>query len=195
MVTLECDELDVDPYDTLLSAPQRDEPKPLDTGRTDVRSVVPRDGRAWFVFATSYVSGGNFDSVRWYEIANGACADAGELREAGAFYCLPAVMVNRDANVRMAVSRSGATEHPSIHYAGWPTSGLDANGVLFPGAGTHRRCHGDQPCTPDPASRNCWGDCNAGALDPTDEMTVWLCGAVAVPKDPLRWQTWIAAVR
>jgi hypothetical protein len=192
-----CDPVKVDPYlYPSDGAPQMGDTTPLGVGGARVRSAVYRDGSVWVAFATGYGQargGPALTSARWYEIAGGKAVRNGEVAAADTHYSFPSVMPDRQRRVTMVVSRSSATEFPSLHYAVWGPTGGGTATLLKPGEGPHVKCRQGRPCNP-PRVLSGWGDYNTAALDPTDESTVWLYGGAGAKNDKTSWAMWVSAV-
>ena len=189
--------VDVHPYATPPKEAEQLGEKALDVGGVRVRGALSRSGSVWLAFATAHrdEDDGIVIGARWCRIdPAGARVEAeDELVEAGAHHVFPNLMVNAAGTLVLVASRSGSTEHPSLHYARWPAAGPARAGGLVAGRGPHRRCRAMKPCE-ETGARNGWGDYNGIALDPADGTTVWAFGGVGHETDQSLWATAIVVL-
>jgi hypothetical protein len=130
--------------------------------------------------------------IRWYELRNpgsgwgivqqGTYAPDGDARWMGS------IAMDRDGNLAVGYSVSGATTFPSIRYAG--RLATDAPGTL-PQAETELLAGGGSQTHP--ARR--WGDYSMLAVDPTDDCTFWYTQEYYAATSDLDWQTRIGSFK
>jgi hypothetical protein len=112
----------------------------------------------------------------------------------GTFTFMPSVAVDKCGNMGVGFAASGPTYYPGAYYAGRlatdPPGTLQAAGTLGAGLDYYYRAFG--------GSRNRWGDYSGIALDPADEVTLWVYNEYATtrgtvlgsyPLEDGRWAT------
>ena len=178
-------------------SPQMGTARTIDSGDSRAYNAVWRDNTLWTVNTVAPPSGADAGTatVRWYKVtANstliggaggggvGNVADQGNVSgediAAGTRTFYPAVNVDAAGNMGVGFSASGPGIFPGAYYTGRlaadPAGTVQPSGVVAAGVDFYFRDFD--------SGANRWGDYNALAIDPTDNLTFWAYNEYALAR-------------
>jgi hypothetical protein len=173
----------------LPTAPQRDFPERLYTGRDRVLDAKYRNGKIWAVQTVGKSTGGNHTAIQWWEIeaSSGDRLQGGlidDFSTLGRFYYFPSIAVNKNEDLLIAFTGSSEALHPGGYYThrlgSDPLNGIEDVGVVQAGVGPWH--------TFDDLNRNRLGDYTATVVDPLDDETFWTAQQYTVNDN--QWSSW-----
>lgn len=161
--------------------------EPIHTGDTRMLHAVSRNGSLWCTHTVPSPDGQR-TQVRWYEIqflGNLTPRQHGDISDVSTSFFCPAITVTKEGNAALVFSGASPNMYASSHYAarmaGDPAGTMSDPGILKNGIANYVRRDGQ--------GRNRWGDYGGIALDPADEMRVWVFHEYAEFNNT--WGTWI----
>src|SRR5262249_19843406 len=128
--------------------------------------------------------------IRWYEFRvdgsrNLTLFQQGTFAPDTSYRWMGSMAMDKNGNIALGYSKSGASDHPSIFYTGRGASdppGMSAETQILVGGGSQTR------------SLNRWGDYSSFSVD-TDGCTLWYTTEYLKADGTWNWSTWIGNVK
>ncbi len=194
-------EISVAPWtERLALIPQKNSTTSLDAlgDRLMMYNRYSRLGGVESLWLNHTVDSGGIAGIRWYQIQDPGGSAPG-IRQQGTFQpdsnhrWIASMALDKDGNMAMGYSVSGASLFPSIRYAGRlagdPLGELTQSETsLFEGTGPQSTLCGGRPC-------DRWGDYSSMNVDPIDGCTFWYTNEYFTEDSPGSWKTRIGTFR
>ena len=149
---------------------------------------------------THSVTAGSFTGIRWYELRSPDAA-APVMFQSGTFApsdsrfrWMGSAAQDKDGDIAIGYSRSGADTKPSIYVAGRLAE--DSTGTLTQGETLLHQGTGLQTSSLDCSNFDCslrWGDYSSMQIDPSDDCTFWYTNQFLQSNGNFNWRTWIGS--